>query len=187
METIRQAFQIRLSQMEKRYERRLQTLSSSSPLQSRTNSFASPPNSRCSSWHTDVEPSNTSSLGFWNSKESLSSVTNSNGCHRNPSGGGLDQVCDFNGLSHPKISDFVSGEEEKEGGGEKDAEQVVQEKIKDYKSKMMEYLMERAEQQMMSMEKEYERKMQEKFRQQKSLPNLLSSASHVQHKSETFV
>lgn len=163
--------------MEQRYQQKLEYLSSSSATQSRTNSYIDTQQNERASWHgieaNEIAGPPISKTAWSDSKESLSSVADNNSCHR--TGHNLEEVYDFNRVQQPKLADFRTDATDIADNG-------IHDRIQEYKTKMMEYLMEKAELQMVSMEKEYEKKLQEThYKSSNSSPKINSKSS------ETFV
>lgn len=155
LETMRQAFHIRLSQIEKKYQRKIASMSTASAGgRSKTNSLIEEDNSRRASWHAGE-------FGLTDNKDNLEREDET-----------LEEVHDMNGFDKPKLSDFTDDNEEGEVPHE--TKRLIQERVEDYKSKMMEFFMQQAESQMASLELKYEEKL-------RSLQNQSSK------KTETFV
>ena len=134
MGSIKEAVEARLREMEKHYQQKLESISSSLPVPvPSSNESTATSSSRPNSWVNNLQP-----LAEQRSDEDesdpeenpLSFVADSNRCRGN--------------------GDAGEGEEGK-----------VKETLEKYKTEMMEYVMKQAEKQMESMEKQYQRKLQE--------------------------
>ena len=173
--------------------------SKNDPQRTKTNSFTEPDSlptnqghMRRASWHgnlelCDREQFNDDSLGTGfesGSEESLLSSVADSSCYNEgtetpePDNKNIE---DIDELHKPRLADFMPTENEA-ASLSGDANDLIQSRIQEYKSRMMEYLMERAELQITNMEKKFDEKLRTLQRQQSMQP------SHISHTpSETFV
>ena len=173
--------------------------SKNDPQRTKTNSFTEPDSlptnqghMRRASWHgnlelCDREQFNDDSLGTGfesGSEESLLSSVADSSCYNEgtetpePDNKNIE---DIDELHKPRLADFMPTENEA-ASLSGDANDLIQSRIQEYKSRMMEYLMERAELQITNMEKKFDKKLRTLQRQQSMQPSHISCTP-----SETFV
>lgn len=208
LDTIRHAFQIRLTQMDKRYKRHLASVSSlqktssnncPAPMPHPQNDTFSRKHNRRSSWHGKMDettppsgPAHPIGEGFDSgSEESLSSSVADSSFHDNVSNVTVDspvpndneqnRLDEVNDSRHDddQLDDFTGGDDPTLPA---EMKAIIQQRLQQYKAQMMEALMREAEEKIAAMEKNYANKMSSNM-----LYHLPASPAKSLDRSETFV
>ena len=195
LDTIRQAFQIRLSQLEKRYQRQLASMNQRQlPQQT-----GSPSSVRASVPNIQTTSSSAKGMHRTASWHGISSMAGNNSYDNEQGAGfstGIDSGSEESLLScgansscsgEQPAKQHLPGKNEDDWPAEGKAHQALQERMQEHKVRMMEFLMDQADAKIANMEKQYQQQILELQKQSHNPNPHLVSSNQLAEQPGTFV